>query len=381
MYYFDNGATSFPKAPGVAAAVADYIENIGVNVGRGFYAEALSAAGVMLDCREKLQQLFHAPEDYETIFTMNVTESLNIILKGFLKPGDHVIVSSLEHNAVMRPLTSLESHGITFSRAPFDAEGALDTEGLIPLIQPNTRLILSTHASNVCGTVNDIDRLGEIAHSHGIPFVIDAAQTAGVIPIDLTRNKAKAVCFTGHKGLLGPQGIGGMVIDKHFAASVAPLIEGGTGSRSDSEEQPSMLPDKFESGTQNLPGIYGLNKALEFIFATGTEVIHAREMALTGRFLEGLKTLEGVRILGRQGLENRTAVVSVDFTAHDNADIAFLLDHDFGMKTRVGMHCAPSAHKALGTFPQGTVRFSFSYFNTDQEVEDLIKAIHTLLKG
>jgi len=379
MHYFDNGATSFPKAPGVAAAVADYIENIGVNVGRGFYSEALGAAGIMLDCREKLQRLFNAPEGYETVFTMNITEALNLILKGYLKPGDHVIVSSLEHNAVMRPVVSLEKRGITFTRAPFDEEGELDAAALPGLIRRETKLILVTHASNVCGTVNDIERIGEIAEAHGIPLVVDAAQTAGVLPIDLQKNKAKAICFTGHKSLLGPQGVGGMVIDKAFAALVDPLIEGGTGSRSDSEEQPSMLPDKFESGTQNLPGIYGLNAALDYLSRTGIDNIHAKEMILTERFMEGVKDLVGVRLVGRRGVENRTAVVSIDFEQHDNADIAFLLDSEYDIKTRVGMHCAPSAHKSLGTFPQGTVRFSFSYFNTEDEIDYLIGALRKIL--
>lgn len=379
MYYFDNGATSFPKAPGVAAAVADYIEHIGVNVGRGFYSEALSAASVMLDCREKLQKLFNAPEGFETIFTMNITESLNVILKGFLKAGDHVIVSSLEHNAVMRPLVSLEHRGVTFTRAPFSSEGALEVEALPGLIQPNTKLILVTHASNVCGTVNDLNRIGEIAQAHGIPLVVDAAQTAGVMPIDLQANKAKAICFTGHKSLLGPQGIGGFVIDKAFAAMVEPLIEGGTGSRSDSEEQPNLLPDKFESGTQNLPGIYGLNTALDYVLEVGIAAIHAKEMALTARFMEGVRDLSGVRLVGRSGTEGRTAVVSIDFELHDNADIAYVLDSEYDIKTRVGMHCAPSAHKALGTFPQGTVRFSFSYFNTEEEIDYLLEALRKIL--
>jgi cysteine desulfurase family protein len=378
MYYFDNGATAFPKAPGVAAAMTDYIDHIGVNVGRGFYAEALGAAGIMLDCREKLQKLFNAPEGYETVFTMNITESLNLILKGYLKPGDHVIVSSLEHNAVMRPLTSLERHGVTFTKAPFDDEGALDTVALESLIRENTRLILVTHASNVCGTINDIVRIGEIAETRGVPMVVDAAQTAGVIDIDIQTNKAKAICFTGHKGLLGPQGIGGLVIDKQFAALVEPLIEGGTGSASDSEIQPSMLPDKFESGTQNLPGIYGLNAALDFLARTGITEIHKKEMALTARFMTGIQDLKGVRMVGRRGIENRTAVVSIDFQDHDNADIAWLLDSEYDIKTRVGMHCAPSAHKALGTYPQGTVRFSFSYFNTEEEIDYLIQAVKSV---
>ncbi|SCZ76279.1 aminotransferase class V-fold PLP-dependent enzyme [Acidaminobacter hydrogenoformans] len=379
MYYFDNGATSFPKAPGVAAAVADYIEHVGVNVGRGFYSEALGAAGVMLDCREKLQRLFNAPEGFETIFTMNITESINVILKGYLKAGDHVIVSSLEHNAVMRPLVSLERRGVTFTRAPFDAEGALEVEALSGLIQPNTKLIMVTHASNVCGTLNDLNRIGELAEAHGIPLVVDAAQTAGVMPIDLQKNKAKAICFTGHKSLLGPQGIGGFVIDKAFAAMVEPLIEGGTGSRSDSEAQPAMLPDKFESGTQNLPGIYGLNTALDYVNDVGIEAIHAKELQLTEQFMNGVRDMEGVRLVGRHGTENRTAVVSIDFELHDNADIAYLLDSEYDIKTRVGMHCAPSAHKALGTFPQGTVRFSFSYFNTEEEIDYLLESLRKIL--
>jgi cysteine desulfurase family protein len=380
MKYFDNGATSFPKAPGVANAMVDYIENIGVNIGRGSYSEALDAGSVVVECREKILKMFNAPDSYEVIFTKNVTESINIVLKGLLRSGDHIITSTMEHNAVMRPLHSLQEKGITVSKAESVCEGEILADSVEKLIGHNTRAIIVTHASNVCGTVNDIEEIGRVADLHGVPLIVDAAQTAGVINIDIEKNRAKVVCFTGHKALLGPQGIGGFVVDKKFASEILPFIEGGTGSASDSEVQPLILPDKFESGTQNIPGIFGLNAAIDFIENEKIENIHRKEMELTGRFLSGIADLDGIRIFGRSGLENRTAVVSVDFLERDNADISYILDSQYDIKTRVGMHCAPSAHKSLGTFPQGTVRFSFSYFNTEEEVDFLIDTLKYLME-
>jgi len=234
-----------------------------------------------------------------------------------------------------------------------------------------------THASNVCGTILDLQAVGEICRAHNIRFIVDAAQTSGILPVSMKDFQADAIAFTGHKGLLGPQGMGGFVIRESFVPEVTPLIEGGTGSRSDSEIQPDFMPDKYESGTPNIPGIYGLHAALTFILETGRDVIHQRETDLTRRFLEGLRTMDHIRIVGKKDAVNRTAVVSVDFPNEDNGLVAHHLDHNFGVKTRCGMHCAPAAHKTLGTFPQGTVRFSLGYFSTAEEIDYSLKAIES----
>lgn len=377
--YMDNGATSFPKAPGVAEAMSNFIINIGCNVSRGAYAEAFEAQRVIWELREMLCDLFEGPDPKNVIFTMNITQSLNMIIKGLLKSGDHVLISSLEHNGVVRPLHQLLSMGITYDLMPADEEGTLVTEGLDGLVKPNTKLIICTHASNVCGSVNPLEKLGEFAEKHDLWFVIDAAQTAGVLPVSMKTFKADAIAFTGHKSLLGPQGVGGFVITDEFAKVLEPLIVGGTGSHSESEIQPEMLPDKFESGTPNTVGLYGLSAALKYLKEVGIDKIHEQEMALTARFIEGLINNTGIRILGKKTIEDRTAVVSLDFINMDNAEISYYLDKNHGISTRVGMHCAPHAHKHLNTFPQGTVRFSFSYFNTMEEVDGAVEAIIKLM--
>lgn len=373
--YLDNGATSFPKAPGVVDAMVGYITKVGSNVNRGAYDISHTAEQIVFETRVQLVEFFEGDKPENVVFTRNITESLNVLLKGFLKPGDRVLTSSVEHNAVMRPLHSLELNGIWIDRAPCSVEGDLDLAAFERLIRPDTRLVLMTHASNVCGTVLDLKAVGEICRAHDIRFVVDAAQTGGVLPVSMKTFQADAIAFTGHKGLLGPQGMGGFVIRDSFVSQVAPLIEGGTGSRSDSEVQPEFMPDKFESGTPNIPGIYGLNAAMKYILETGRNLIHEKEMTLTHHFLEGLKVMEHVRIIGKQGTDNRTAVVSVDFPNEDNGLIAHYLDHDFGIKTRCGMHCAPAAHKTLDTFPKGTVRFSFGFFNTFAEVDYTLRVI------
>ncbi len=375
--YLDNGATSFPKAPGVVDAMVEYMTKVGSNVNRGAYDTSHTAEQIVFETRVQLMELFEGDRPEHVVFTRNITESLNVLLKGFLKPGDHVITSSMEHNAVMRPLRSLETQGVLVDVAPCGMEGDLDLEGFKALIRPDTRLVVMLHASNICGTVLDLQAVGAICQSRGIRFVVDAAQTGGVLPVSMKTLQADAIAFTGHKGLLGPQGLGGFVIRESFFPLVSPLIEGGTGSRSDSETQPDFMPDKFESGTPNIPGIYGLHAALKYIREAGRETIHAKEMGLTRYFLEGLKKIDHLRIIGKQDTDNRTAVVSVDFPDEDNGIIAQYLDHDFGIKTRCGMHCAPAAHKTLGTFPQGTVRFSLGCFNTIEEMDYALKAIGT----
>ncbi len=377
--YMDNGATSYPKAPGVADAMSNFITNIGCNVSRGAYAEAFQAQRVILELREMLCELFEGPAPQNVVFTMNITQSLNMIIKGLLKPGDHVLISSLEHNAVVRPLHQLLDKGITYDLIPADEEGTILTDQIDALVKPNTQLIICTHASNVCGTVNPLEKVGAFAKKHDLWFVVDAAQTAGVLPVSMKKIQADAVAFTGHKSLLGPQGVGGFVITDELSEALESLIVGGTGSHSESEVQPEMLPDKFESGTPNTVGLYGLSAAVKYLKSEGIDKIHAHEMALTERFIEGLQNNSGIRIIGKKGIVDRTAVVSLDFVGMDNAEISYYLDKNHGISTRVGMHCAPHAHKHLGTFPQGTVRFSFSYFNTFEEVDLAIEAIFKLM--
>lgn len=375
--YLDNGATTFPKAPGVVDAMVTYMTTVGSNVNRGAYDTSHSAEGVVFETRTLLMELFQGDKPEHVVFTRNITESLNVLLKGFLAPGNHVITSSVEHNAVMRPLRSLEKHGVQIDTVPCTREGDLDLEAFKGLIRPNTRLVVMTHASNVCGTVLDLEAVGEICRRHDIRFIVDAAQTAGVLPVSMKGLQADAITFTGHKSLLGPQGIGGFIIRESFIPQVEPLIEGGTGSKSDSEYQPDFMPDKYESGTPNIPGIYGLHEALSYIKHVGRDAIHLREVQLTLRFLEGLKAMDHLRIIGKKDIIQRTAVISVDFPSEDNGLVAHHLDHRFGIKTRCGMHCAPAAHKTLGTYPQGTVRFSLGFFTTEEEVDYALEAIRT----
>ena len=376
--YLDNGATSFPKAPGVGEAMLDYINNIGANVNRSTYAASSEAETVLMECRERLCALFGTEDITHAVFTPGMTAGLNVLLKGFLRPGDHVIVSSLEHNAMMRPLRQLEGQGVEFSRIPADSSGVTDPRDMLPLIRPNTRLVAVMHASNVCGTLLPIKEIGDICRERGLPLILDAAQTAGHYPVDMKELGLSAVCAPGHKGLLGPQGIGVLMLEEGFAKRVEPLIAGGTGSASDSELLPPYMPDRFESGTLNIPGIFGLNAALGFILDKGVPALRAHEERLTSRFIAGLEGLP-LRLAGTKDIGRRVGVVSIDFTGHDNAEIAYELDKR-GIMTRCGLHCAPSAHRTLGTFPQGTVRFSMGYANAECDVDAAISAIKEILR-
>jgi len=379
--YLDNGATSYPKAPGVAKAMIDYIENIGTNINRGGYRSAYSAAEVVLDTRERLIKLFNYSNSNNVIFTPNITYSLNFIIKGLLKPGDHCIVTSMEHNAVMRPLMQMHKKGVEFTKVKCDFEGRLNPEDIEKNVKENTKAVIMTHSSNVSGTIMPVYEVGQICKKHNIKFIVDSAQTAGAFDIDMKKMNIDGLAFTGHKGLLGPQGIGGFIITDEMAEIMEPLVSGGTGSMSDSEEIPPFMPDKFECGTINIPGIFGLNEALKYVEKEGIENIRTKEMELTKSFIDGVKTLKNVRLVGIEGTEGRTAVVSLDCRDRDNAEISYLLDKEFGIATRCGLHCAPSAHKTLDTFPQGTVRFSFNHFNTEREIQYAIGALEKILKN
>ena len=379
--YLDNASTSFPKAPTVATAMSDYITNRGININRGSYALAYDVEDIIYTTRQRLNTLFNGHDPSHVIFTQNVTMSLNMVIKGLLKAGDHVLVSSMEHNAVMRPLTQLLDKGITFDTIPCDSTGSIQMESIEPLIRPNTVALIINHASNVCGTIQPLESIGPICKAHNLQFIVDTAQTAGVIPIDVKACHIDALCFTGHKGLLGPQGIGGIILTKEMAQTLVPLIAGGTGSFSHLETMPTHMPDAFEAGTLNLPGIIGLNEGLSYIESQRMENIHNHELALTQAFLEGLQSIDVVNIVGKQDIQDRTAVVSITIDSMDPASIAYELESTYHIMTRVGLHCAPRAHQTLGTYPEGTVRFSFGYANTHKDVESALSALNTIVKS
>lgn len=375
--YLDNAATSYPKPEGVSAAMKSYLDDVGATINRSVYGSAQDAGLVTLQLRERLKRIFHFPEPVtHVVLTPGATWGLNMAIKGFLKPGDHCIVSSMEHNAVMRPLLQLD--GVAFDRIPCDREGLLNPGDIAPLIRPNTKLLVMAHGSNVCGSVQDAKTVGEICKQHGIAFLLDAAQTAGHYPVDFEDFGLSALCVPGHKGLLGPSGIGALLMTDAFAKALNPIVAGGTGSASDSELLPDYLPDRFESGTPNLPGIYGWEAALRFVEEMGVDALRNHEMALCQRFLKGLETIEGVALCGTKNLDRRVGVVSVDFRNKDNGSAAFELETDYGILTRCGLHCAPSAHKTLDTFPRGTVRFSLGFANNEAHVDAALAAIKAI---
>lgn len=381
--YLDQASTSFPKAPGVAQAMVDYQTMNGVNVNRGCYSSAYSAEEVIYETRQLLAELFHFSKCKNAIFTPNVTTSLNFILKGFLKPGDHILVSAMEHNAVMRPVVQLASLGISFDRIPCRTDGSMILEKVEELIRPETKAIVTLHASNVCGTRMPLDALGEICQRHQLYFVVDSAQTAGIVPINMDKMHIDALAFTGHKGLRGPQGTGGFLVSQELAEQMEPLISGGTGSVSHTEEIPDFMPDRFESGTPNLPGIYGLHEALLYLKTHSLQAINEKELSLTGYFLEQLQALDDtgrhIRIIGKKDLTDRNAVVSIQTPEIDMSQVAWQLDNEYGVMTRVGLHCAPNAHKTLGTYPAGTIRFSFGPENTKNELDFAIQGLKKIL--
>ena len=397
--YLDNAATSFPKPEEVPMAVYDYMTKLGTNVNRGGYTTAYDTESVVFECRELIGALFHAPDYKNVVFTRNITESLNVVLKGLLHSGDHVIVSSMEHNAVMRPIRQLEKKGVSFTRAQCESDGSLKLDTLYRCLRPETKAVVMTHASNVFGTMLPIQEVGAFCKENGLVFILDSAQTAGVFPIDMEKMHIDILCFTGHKGLLGPQGIGGFILRDELVMKIEPLISGGTGSLSNVETVPEFMPDRFEAGTPNLPGIFGLHAALNWLrklgekslseettehcFLAALEKIREHELQLTEEFLTLLEPLEKhgkLNIIGNTAPAMRTGVVSIQTLTRDLSDPAFPLDTRYGIMTRVGLHCAPSAHKTMGTYPTGTIRFSFGFANTDKEVKLAIDALKELLE-
>ena len=373
--YLDHAATGFPKPPEVAAEMLRYLTEVGSNVSRGSYSSAYEAEETLFSLREGLTALFGGDDCRNTVFTSGVTAALNQLLKGLLRPGDHVLISSLEHNAVMRPLRQLAACGVRFDAMPCDEAGNLLLDRVEPMIRANTRAVVCTHASNVCGTVQPIAALGALCRRRGLLFIVDSAQTAGRFPINMREMHIDALAFAGHKTLLGAPGVGGFLIREGLAKEMEPLIAGGTGSASHLDTMPDFMPDRFEAGTPNLPGLFGLAGALRWLERHDREALLRRELQLTGRFLEGLKDIPALRIVGRNDLTDRAPVVSVTRVGGGLSELAEALDRDYGIQARVGLHCAPAAHRALGTYPEGTLRFSFGHTNTEAEVDFCLNAI------
>ncbi|MFI3172065.1 MAG: aminotransferase class V-fold PLP-dependent enzyme [Eubacteriales bacterium] len=376
--YLDNCSTSYPKATGVAEAMSFYLTEVGCNIGRGNYSEAYDATMIAYETRNAIAELVNYKDPKNVIFTQNITQSLNTIIKGYLKSGDHVLVSSMEHNAMMRPMAQMEKKGVMFDRIPCDEFGYVELETIPTMIKENTKAIFMLHSSNVCGTIMDFESVGRIAKEHKLTFVADVAQTLGTVPVDMERMNIDILCFTGHKSLRGPQGIGGFVIRDEYVNEVEPLISGGTGSKSDSEEVPNFLPDRFESGTMNLPGIYGLHAALKECKKHNPSELLRREQQLIEKLQNGIEKISGIRIVGEPDPYKRCPILAIDFETYDNAEIGFQLEANYGIMTRCGLHCAPYAHRTLGTFPQGIVRFSCGPTTTEEEIEIAIEAIKEL---
>jgi len=382
MIYFDNAATSWPKPPDVAEAMLHFMSEIGASAGRSAHRQAVASSRIVYDAREAVADLFNAPDPLRVVFGLNVTEALNLALRGYLCPGDHVITSSMEHNAVMRPLRQLEREGVELTVLPCSPEGRLDLASIEPAICSNTVMIVLNHASNVVGTLLPIAEAGRIARAHDLLLTVDTAQTAGAYPIDLQADQIDQLCFTGHKALCGPMGVGGLIVGQRVdVARLKPLKRGGTGSRSEHEEQPDFLPDKCESGTLNVVGLAGLVAGIRFVQQSGIKAIRAHEVALTQRLIGGLQTIPSVTVYGSHDAELQTATVSFNVAGQLPSDVGLRLDEAFGILCRVGLHCAPAAHKTIGTFPSGAVRFGMSYFNTPHEVDCALEAVATIAQS
>ena len=372
MIYMDNAATTMQKPQQVIDAVAAAMCSMG-NAGRGAHAASLGAARTIYDAREKLACFFHAENPKQIAFTMNSTESLNIVLKGVLNPGDHVITTMLEHNSVLRPLYELQEKGTELTILKSNPQGTLDYEDFEKAIKENTKAIVCTHGSNLTGNLVDVKRVGEIAKKHGFLFIVDASQTAGVFPIDVQEMGIDILCFTGHKGLLGPQGTGGIYVREGL--TVRPLLCGGSGVQTYNKKHPSEMPTALEAGTLNGHGIAGLDAAVEYLMETGIDTIREREQDLMWRFYEGVKDIPGVKVYGDFSTRERCAIVTLNIGDYDSSEVSDELLMTYGISTRAGGHCAPLMHEALGTVEQGAVRFSFSHYNTDEELNTAIQAV------
>jgi cysteine desulfurase family protein len=376
MIYFDNAATSWPKPAAVGAAMHDYWHEAGGNPGRSGHRMSVAAARIVEEAREALANMLNANHPCRIVFTHNATHALNLALYGLVHPGDHVVTTSVEHNAVMRPLRHLESSGVEITVVTCNSEGVPDLDEMRRTLRPDTRLLVTTHASNVIGTLMPVHVMAELAREHGVMYLLDASQTTGAIPIDVERLGVDLLAFTGHKGLLGPTGTGALYIRE--GVSPEPLIRGGTGSESAYERQPEFLPDMYESGTANVAGIAGLSAALHFITDIGVEAIRTHEQKLAAQFLSAASQIHGVTIYGSRDADLRCGLVSFNIAGATPSEVGVILEESFGIMARTGLHCAPAAHRTLGTFPDGTIRLSFGWFNTSDEVEVAAMALREI---
>lgn len=377
MIYLDNAATTYPKPNEVYEAVINQMKSFGANPGRSGHKLAIEAGRSIFNARELISRLFNISNPMQIIFTANATEALNLAIKGVLNHGDHVITTSMEHNSVMRPIKSLEKMGIASTIVQCNEQGELDPEDIKKAIQNNTRLIVMTHASNVTGTIMPIEEVGKIAREENILFLVDAAQTAGAYDIDVERLNIDLLALPGHKGLYGPQGTGFLYIGE--GVEVRHFKEGGTGSKSEELTQPNIMPDRYESGTPNTPGIAGLARGIEFLLEIGLDKIRKHEEELTQYFIDSLKSIPEVTIYGPQDAKRQASVVSINIGEEDSSEIGYILDKVFNIAVRPGLHCSPMAHKTIGSFEQGTVRFSIGYFNSKEDIDAAIVAIGNIV--
>jgi cysteine desulfurase/selenocysteine lyase len=379
MIYFDNAATSWPKPSGMIEAMVRFSEDVGANPGRAAHRRAIESGRAVYDAREAVAELFNVSDPLRVVFGANATEALNLALRGSLCPGDHVITSSMEHNSVMRPLRALEREGIELTVVACSPAGFLEPADVASAVRPNTAMIVLNHASNVVGTLLPVGEVGRIAREHDVLLLVDVAQTAGVIPVDVKADKIDMVAFTGHKSLYGPMGTGGLVVGERVDVDrLRPLKRGGTGSNSELEEQPDFLPDKYESGTPNALGLAGLGAGVRWVLDRGLAGIRRHEMAMTRELIEGLGEIDGVTVYGGHDAERQMGTVSFAIDGMAPSEAGLRLDEGYGIMCRVGLHCAPAAHKTMGTFPGGTVRFGLGAFNTLEEVREGVEAVRQL---
>jgi cysteine desulfurase/selenocysteine lyase len=381
MIYFDNAATSWPKPPSVTHAMVHFMEEVGANPGRAAHHKAVEAGRIVYLAREAVAELFNARDPLHVVFGPNVTDALNLALTGYLRPGDHVVTSSVEHNSVMRPLRALERQGVGLTVVPCAPDGSLDPAAVAAALRPETLMIVLNHASNVMGTILPTREIGQIARQHGTLLLLDAAQTGGAYPLDMQADLVDLLAFTGHKSLYGPMGTGGLVIgDRVVINRLEPLRRGGTGSRSEEEEQPEFLPDMCESGTPNAVGLAGLGAGVRWVLEHGVEAIRQQEVALTQQLIDALLAIPGVTVYGGLEASLQTATVLFNIDGMAPSEVGLRLDEEHDILCRVGLHCSPAAHATIGTFPDGGVRFALGVFNTPDEVEAAAQAVGQLAR-
>ena len=378
MIYLDNAATTFPKPEEVYEEVMKCMREYGANPGRSGHRLALEAGRVIYDTRETLSKMFNIKNPMNLAFTCNGTDGLNIAIKGIFKSGDHVITSTMEHNSVLRPLKDIEKKGVELTIVECDEKGFINLDDIEKSIKENTKAVITTHASNVTGTIFPIKQIGELAHANNLIYIVDAAQTAGLYDIDVVDMNIDVLVFPGHKSLLGPQGTGAIYIGEDICIDCTK--QGGTGSSSESLIQPDIMPDKFESGTPNTPGIAGLGKGAKFIMNRGMRNIRLHEQELTKYFLDGLNEIEEIIIYGPNDAEKQAPVISINIKDADSSEVGYLLDSEFDIAVRTGLHCAPLAHETIGTLQSGTIRFSIGYFNTKDDIDQALDALRSIIK-